>query len=63
MSNVEGVEIVQEIDDFPDYTFSEIWRQKSWDILYKCFFHGEATVFTTEISEDNLGPEVYDQYI
>ena len=63
MSNVEGVEIVQEIDDFPDYTFSEIWRQKSWDILYKCFLHGEATVFTTEISEDNLGPEVYDQYI
>ena len=32
-------------DDFPDYKFNEPWRQKCWDVLYKCYFHSEAEPF------------------
>jgi hypothetical protein len=63
ISNFDGVEIVQDIDDFTDFSFLDVWRLKCWDIVYKYYFYGEATVFTTEISEENLGVEVFDQYI
>lgn len=56
------MEIKEEVDDFDDVTFSEVWRQKCWDILYLLYFNPDAGPFLCDISRETLG-ENFDDYI
>ena len=62
-SNAEiNLEYGEEIDDFEDYSFSEIWKQKCWDILYLLYFDPDSGPFMSEFTREALG-EIYSDYM
>lgn len=58
----EDVEIKEEVYDFDDYSFEELWKQKSWDILNLLYYNVEAGPFLADISRDTLGDD-FDDYV
>ena len=63
LSNEEDVIIQEEVDDFPDYKFDDVWLQKCWDILYLMYYDVESSIFVMEISEAAMGADFYYEYI
>lgn len=59
----EDVDVVEEIDDFPDYVFPEVWKRKCWDILYILYFDADAGFFVEDISREVMGDELYLEYV
>ena len=58
----QDVEIQEEVYDFDDYSFEEIWKQKCWDILNLLYYNVDAGPFLVDISRETLG-EDFDDYI
>lgn len=63
LSNDEDLIIQEEVDDFPDFRFNEVWRQKCWDILYRLYYDVDSGPFLQDISEEVMGRDFYEDYI
>lgn len=54
--------VKEELDDFDDYQFREIWQMKCWRILYQLFFSEHAQPFLDPLTEESMGSELYRDY-
>lgn len=55
------MEIKEEVYDFDDYSFQEVWKQKCWDILNLLYYNTDAAPFVMDLTPETLG-EAYEDY-